>query len=130
MIRLITFQKPKYAQQIIAVDNGPNQLNLALFDATKLFADEDTFVAHKAVLGQAEEFAKAFVAQMNAVPDLIFQIGDKVERCDRPDGSPPAYRFRGTVCGWYDGGFVVSLDSDPGCKQIFPGYMLRKQAHG
>ena len=126
MIRLLTFTKPKYASQIVALDNGPNNLNLSLFDATHLFAKDDTFDACRKALPQAQEFASKFVAQMNACPDLTFAMGDKVERCDRPDGSPPAYRFRGTVCGWYDGGFVVSLDSDPGCKQIFPGYMLRK----
>ena len=44
--------------------------------------------------------------------------------------TPPAYRFRGTVCGEYDNpatgehGYNVSLAHDPGCIQNFPGYML------
>lgn len=61
------------------------------------------------------------------------QRGDKVQRRDRADGSPPAYRFRGTICGEYSNpvtgekGYAVSLDYDPGCIQIFPAYMLELQ---
>lgn len=67
-------------------------------------------------------------------PHSTFPLGDKVQRRDHRDGSPPAYRFRGTVVGSYSNpvtgqpGAVVSLDHDPGCVQIFPDYMLEAQS--
>lgn len=56
-----------------------------------------------------------------------FAYGDRVQRS--PMGNqPPAYRFRGRIVGWYVSnggvGYVVALDHDPGCKQIFPEKML------
>lgn len=61
---------------------------------------------------------------------VAFERGDRVQRRSHADGRPPAYRFRGTVCGEYDNpatgehGYNVSLAHDPGCIQNFPGYML------
>lgn len=61
---------------------------------------------------------------------MIFYRGQKVQRKNHASGKPPAYRFRGTVCGEYanphtgEHGYAVSLDHDPGCVQIFPHYML------
>lgn len=64
---------------------------------------------------------------------MMFSRGDKVQRKNHANGRPPAYRFRGTVCGEYENphtgeyGYAVSLDHDPGCVQIFPAYMLEAQ---
>lgn len=56
-----------------------------------------------------------------------FQYSERVQR-SAVRGAPPAYRFRGRIVGWYAvagmHGYVVSLAHDPGCKQIFPEYML------
>lgn len=64
---------------------------------------------------------------------MIFYRGEKVQRKTHSNGKPPAYYFRGTVCGEYanpvtgEHGYAVSLDHDPGCIQIFPAYMLEYQ---
>ena len=64
---------------------------------------------------------------------MMFSPGDKVQRRDLPRGKQPAYRFKGTICGWYtnpvtkEPGWVVSLDHDPGCCQLFPEYMLERR---
>lgn len=57
--------------------------------------------------------------------DAKFQLGDAVQRSNLRDGSPPAYRFPGRICGWYRGpnerlGFAVSNIHEPACIQIFP----------
>lgn len=56
-----------------------------------------------------------------------FAYGDRVQR-SAMGNQPPAYRFRSRVVGWYTTsgglGYVVALDHDPGCKQIFPEKML------
>lgn len=59
-----------------------------------------------------------------------FSYGVAVERSPHADGRPPAYRFPGRVCGWYDAGggrigYCVSREGDPGNIQIFPAGMLR-----
>lgn len=63
---------------------------------------------------------------------MDFRREDRVQRRNHADGRPPAYRFRGTVCGEYlnpatgEQGYNVSLAHDPGCIQNFPGYMLEE----
>jgi len=56
-IKLLTFPKPKYGEQIVAVDRGPGKLNVALFDAVELFDGDKA---------AAKEWAERFVAQMNS----------------------------------------------------------------
>ena len=64
-IRLITFQKPKYGEQIVAVviNGGPN---IHLFDACDLFIGDYTWSERSRVKDIAKDFAERFVAQMNA----------------------------------------------------------------
>lgn len=65
-IKLKTFAKPKYGQQIVALDAGPGQLNFALFDAVDLFIEGSTWTDRLAAQDKAKSFAEQFVAQMNA----------------------------------------------------------------
>jgi hypothetical protein len=64
--------------------------------------------------------------------DAKFFHGDHVQRCNRPDGKPPPFRFPGIICGWYrlheadPIGYAVAGDSEPGNKLIFPEYMLEQ----
>lgn len=64
-IKLMTFRKPKYCEQIIAID-APGSLNVALFDACEVFMQEDTWAERQRVQDEARAFAERFVAQMNA----------------------------------------------------------------
>lgn len=66
MIKLLTFPKPKYGEQIVAIDNGPNRLNIALFDACDLFIEADTVLERSRVKDEARAWAEKFVAQMNS----------------------------------------------------------------
>ena len=63
--------------------------------------------------------------------DARFCFFDLVERAEMSSGKPPAYRFPGSIVGWYatlNGyGYAVSRDGDPGCVQIFPEYMLKRR---
>ena len=63
-IRLITFPKPEYGEQIVAVEN-PDGLHLTLFDACKLFMTNDTWPECLRVQEEARLFAERFVSQMN-----------------------------------------------------------------
>ena len=61
-----------------------------------------------------------------------FALGSAVQRKPRKDGTPPPYRFLGTVCGAYrnpvtgEPGAVVSSFAETGCIQVFPDYMLEQ----
>lgn len=57
--------------------------------------------------------------------DAKFVYGELVQRADLKSGKAPAYRFPGTICGWYrqpNGhlGFAISNIHEPACIQIFP----------
>ena len=65
-IKLTTFSKPKYCEQIVAIDNGPGRLNMGIFDAVEVFMTDDTWAERQRGFPQAKEFAERFVAQMNA----------------------------------------------------------------
>jgi hypothetical protein len=68
-IELVTFDKPKYMQQIIAVKGHAGSFNTGLFDAVELFIDEPTNSERLRVKDDAKEWAEKFVAQMNsAIP--------------------------------------------------------------
>ena len=77
--RLITFPKPKYGEQIVAVEKGfGGGFNLALFDAVSIFMTTDSWSERVALADEAEAWAKQFVAQMNAGADALeSQKGDK-----------------------------------------------------
>lgn len=64
--------------------------------------------------------------------DAKFQFGDLVQRCNMKSGKQPAYRFPGTICGWYVSkgvvGYAVSNIMESGCIQIFPEYMLEDKS--
>lgn len=64
-IELITFPKPKYGEQIVAMKRG-GSFNIALFDACTLFMQDDTYAERQRVQDEAKAFAERFVAQMNA----------------------------------------------------------------
>ena len=59
-----------------------------------------------------------------------FKFGDRVQRKNKPDGTPPVYRFLGEVCGSYrnpmtgECGANVMSYAERGCIQLFPDYML------
>ena len=64
--------------------------------------------------------------------DALFAFGDRVRRKDSASGKPPAYRFPGSICGWYrqpNGGlgFAISNAYEPACIQIFPQSTLELQ---
>jgi hypothetical protein len=64
-IRLLTFPKPKYGEQIVAIKGKANSLNTHLFDACDIFMEVDTYSERLRVKDVAREFAERFVAQMN-----------------------------------------------------------------
>lgn len=78
-MKLLTFPKAKYAEQIVCLANEkPNGMNRRLFDAVELFMTEETWVDRKAVFdsGKAKEFAEEFVAQFNAaIPPITSSPG-------------------------------------------------------
>lgn len=62
-IRLKTFPKPKYLEQLVVLDGSPK---LRLFDACDLFMTNGTWAERERVQDEARTFAERFVAQMNA----------------------------------------------------------------
>lgn len=64
-IRLLTFPKPKYREQIVALVNDIG-MNLALFDACEIFMEDNSMSERNRVQEEARKFAEKFVAQMNA----------------------------------------------------------------
>ena len=65
---LITFGKPKYAEQIVAILPDGSGAGLKLFDAVDLFVEDDNFSTRQAFFesGAAKTFATEFVAQFNS----------------------------------------------------------------
>ena len=83
-MEVLTFGKPKYLEQIVAVKNETG-LNLRLFDAAELFMDDDTFGARKSVeeSGLAKTFAEQFVAQMNLPAALTAELARVTKQRDK-----------------------------------------------
>lgn len=68
-IRLVTFPKPKYGEQIVAIKNETG-MNIALFDMVEVLAD-CTIAPGMTVMDTAKLFAERLVAQTNATADLL-----------------------------------------------------------
>ena len=64
-IRLLTFPKAKYGEQIVAMEGDEGGMHRRLFDACDLFLEADTWSERYRVKEMAREFAERFVAQMN-----------------------------------------------------------------
>lgn len=65
--------------------------------------------------------------------DAKIAFGDPVQRRNFANGKPPAYRFPGTVCGWYrtpsgNLGYAVSSIHEAACIQIFAESALEPRA--
>jgi hypothetical protein len=81
--KLLTFPKEKYAEQIVAIQGPRGSLNIALFDAVKVFAEDDTMKARSAVAQEARLWAESFVAQFNAGHDALIAALKEADNIDQ-----------------------------------------------